>query len=95
MSSVQNTSNFWIKLNKPFTVLAPMDDVTDVVFRELVTTTAKPDVMFTEFVSADGLVRGNKERVGRKLFFNETQRPIVAQIWGSTPEHFFSVSSNG
>ncbi len=66
-----------------------MDDVTDVVFRELVTTTAKPDVMFTEFVSADGLVRGNKERVGRKLFFNETQRPIVAQIWGSTPEHFF------
>jgi nifR3 family TIM-barrel protein len=48
--------NFWKKLNKPIMVMAPMADVTDVAFRQMFAKYGKPDVMWTEFVSADGLV---------------------------------------
>ncbi len=39
------------KLPKPFFVLAPMDDVTDTVFRQIVVSTAPADLFFTEFVN--------------------------------------------
>ena len=48
-------TNFWKQLNKPFLVLAPMDDVTDVVFRQIMAETARPDVFFTEFVNVEAL----------------------------------------
>lgn len=63
-----------------------MDDVTDVVFREIVADLARPDVFFTEFVNADGLLY-NPKRVSRKLRLTEIQRPVVAQIWGIHPEN--------
>jgi tRNA-dihydrouridine synthase len=47
--------NFWKDLNKPFFCLAPMADVTDSAFRKIITKYGKPDVTWTEFVSADGL----------------------------------------
>lgn len=79
--------NFWKKLPKPFLVLAPMEDVTDFVFREIVATTLpRPEVFFTEFTSAEGLTSKGYERVVGKLKFSENQRPIVAQIWGLSPE---------
>ncbi|CAN5356363.1 tRNA-dihydrouridine synthase [soil metagenome] len=77
--------NFWEKLNKPFTVLAPMDDVTDNVFRKVVNETARPDVFFTEFTSADGLSSKGQSTVMRKLKFEQDQHPIVAQIWSNNP----------
>lgn len=81
-------SDFWKDISKPITVLAPMDDVTDLVFRETISRIAKPDVMFTEFTSAEALCSIGKEKVARKLAYTENQRPIVAQIWGSNPEAF-------
>lgn len=75
-------SNFWKLLPKPFLVLAPMDDVTDVVFREIMTELARPDVFFTEFTSAGGLCSKGREAVIRRLKYSKNQRPIVAQIWG-------------
>jgi len=81
-------SDFWKDINKPITVLAPMDDVTDLVFRETISRIAKPDVMFTEFTSAEALCSVGKDKVARKLSYTESQRPIVAQIWGSNPEAF-------
>lgn len=78
--------NFWQKLPKPFLVLAPMDDVTDFVFREIMAELPRPDVFFTEFTSADGLLSKGYERVVRKLKYSQKQRPIVAQIWGTNPE---------
>ncbi len=81
--------NFWKKLNQPFFVLAPMDDVTDVVFREMVTKHNKPDVLFTEFTSTDGLCSTGFETVSRRLMKTESQHPIVAQIWGNNPESYF------
>lgn len=80
--------NFWQKLDKPFTILAPMDDVTDDVFRQVVLHAGRPDVFFTEFTNADGLVHGANGIPLRKLSYTKNQHPIVAQIWGTNPENF-------
>lgn len=79
--------NFWSKLKKPFLVLAPMEDVTDVVFREIVAGLPRPDVFFTEFTNAEGLSSKGFEAVIPRLKYTENQRPIVAQIWGTSPEY--------
>lgn len=81
-------ANFWTKLPIPFTVLAPMDDVTDNVFRQVILHTARPDVFFTEFTNADGLVHGANGVPLRKLAYTKNQNPIVAQLWGTNPENF-------
>jgi nifR3 family TIM-barrel protein len=65
-----------------------MADVTDFVFREIISTIGKPDVLFTEFISADGLYSSGRKSLEGKLRFSEKQQPIVAQIWGATPENF-------
>ena len=80
--------NFWTKLNKPFTALAPMEDVTDFVFREILAEIARPDVFFTEFANVTGLISEGKEFVERRLKYSEKQRPVVAQIWGSEPKDY-------
>jgi len=81
--------NFWNGLPKPFFVLAPLEDVTDAAFRRLIAQYGKPDVMFTEFTSADGLLfadeRGQKQ-LRRKFLFSEAERPMVAQLFTSSPE---------
>ncbi len=81
-------TNFWIKLPRPFTVLAPMDDVTDNIFRQVVLHAARPDVFFTEFTNADGLVHGANGIPMRKLAYTKDQHPIVAQLWGTNPKNF-------
>ncbi|MCX6756039.1 MAG: tRNA-dihydrouridine synthase family protein [Candidatus Nomurabacteria bacterium] len=80
-------NNFWEKLNKPFFVLAPMADVTDPAFRRIIAKYGKPDVTWTEFVSADGLAHPvAREKLIRDLAYTETERPIVAQLFSSHPE---------
>lgn len=80
--------NFWHTLPKPLFVQAPMDDVTDVVFREVLEKVGKPDVFFTEFTSTDGICSKGHERVIKKLMYTKDQRPIVAQIWGNNVDHY-------
>ena len=92
--------NFWKDLPKPIFTLAPMADVTDAPFRRMIAkysaherkdgTIGGPDVMWTEFVAGDGLVRATPE--GKKLLmadlmYSEEERPIVAQLFTSNPEH--------
>lgn len=80
--------NFWKKLEKGFTVLAPMENVTDHVFREIMSTALpSPDVLFTEFTAADGLNSSGREKALKKLVFSPKQRPVVAQIWGVNPKN--------
>jgi nifR3 family TIM-barrel protein len=81
--------NFWNKLPKPIFVLAPMANVTDAVFRKIIAKYGKPPVIWTEFVSADGLARGNREILLRDLAYSEEERPIVAQFFGATPEYMY------
>ena len=90
---------FWEKLPKPFFALAPMADVTDTAFRELIakysahgTPDGGPDVFWTEFVSVDGLLSPGREVLLRDFEYTPNEHPIVAQIFGSKPEHFEKVA---
>jgi tRNA-dihydrouridine synthase len=80
---------FLDRLTKPFFVLAPMDDVTDTVFRQIVADLAPPDLYVTEFVNVDGLQSPGREKLLKKLQFTGKERPIVAQLWGVKPENFY------
>ena len=82
--------NFWKQLKKTFFILAPMADVTDMAFRQIIIETGRPDVFFTEFVSADGLCsEKGRPKLLPHLKFGENERPIVAQFFGSKPENFY------
>jgi len=81
--------NFWQSLPKGFTILAPMDGVTDVVFRQIMVEIGKPDVLFTEFTNCDGLMSSGKEKVIERLKFHPNEHPIVAQIWGVNAKTFY------
>lgn len=93
---------FWEKLNpsgaaggvkKPIYVLAPMANVTDAAFRRLIAKYGKPDVIWTEFVSVEALLSRGRENALIDFWYDEkTERPIVAQIFGSKPEQFFEVA---
>ncbi|MFA6314840.1 MAG: tRNA-dihydrouridine synthase [Candidatus Paceibacterota bacterium] len=79
-------NKLWNKLGRPFFVLAPMANVTDLAFRSMIAKYGKPDVMWTEFVSADGLVSEGKVKLLIDLKFNKKERPIVAQLFTGHPE---------
>src|SRR3989338_7732000 len=83
-------SGFWDKLKKPIMTLAPIADVTDAAFRRIIAEIGKPDVMWTEFVSADGLAlapEAGRKKLLKNLEYSEAERPIVAQFFTSSPEH--------
>ena len=98
--------NFWQSLPKPFFVMAPMADVTDLAWRALVAKCGAPDVFWTEFVSADGLYHTRTPSADgttiygsdaanplmRDLLFGEGQHPIVAQFFTAKPEKMAYVS---
>ncbi len=78
---------FWGKLKKPFMIMAPLADVTDSVFRRLIAEQKPPDIMYTEFVSADGLCHPKgREKLLVDLKYSELERPIVAQLFTGKPE---------
>ncbi|NHM31691.1 tRNA dihydrouridine synthase [Neobacillus terrae] len=85
--------NFWRDLPRPFFILAPMEEVTDVIFRHVVSEAARPDVFFTEFTNSESYCHpeGNRSVRGR-LTFTEDEQPIVAHIWGDKPENFRQMS---
>lgn len=85
--------NFWKSLPKPFFVLAPMEDVTDVVFRHVISESGRPDIFFTEFTnSASYNHPEGQDSVQGRLEFTEDEQPIVAHIWGDVPENFRKMS---
>ncbi len=100
----KNTNlGFWGTLKKPIIVLAPMADVTDVSFRQMFAKYGRPDVMWTEFVSADGLclapntnsdARGltPHDKLWKDLLYFENERPIVAQLFSGNPKYMEQAS---
>ncbi|MEN9912951.1 MAG: hypothetical protein RLY66_359 [Candidatus Parcubacteria bacterium] len=83
--STQKATTFWDKLPKPFFVLAPMANVTDFAFRSMIAKYGKPDVMWNEFVSANGLSSAGRARLIHDLKFSAKERPIVAQLFTGDP----------
>lgn len=70
--------------NKKVVGLGPMDGVTDSPFRQI-NRRFGADFVFTEMISADGLVHKSKT-IFRRLNFKKSERPIVAQIFGKDPQ---------
>jgi tRNA-dihydrouridine synthase len=81
-------------LQTPFFVLAPMDDVTDTVFRQIVVDCAKPDLTFTEFVNVDGLQSPGRQHLLHKLKLTDKEKPVIAQLWGLKPENFYKTTKD-
>ena len=96
--------NFWKERNRPFFALAPMEDVTDTVFREIILGISSPEnlnIYYTEFTSTDGLCHEiGRDKVKHRLFVNESEKAahkkkgtkLVAQIWGRNPQKFFQAT---
>ena len=92
--------SFWNEIDKPIFALAPMEDVTDTVFREVILSISNPQyigVMMAEFTSTDGICHPvGKAKVTHRLYISSSEREllkqmnvkIIAQIWGSKPENF-------
>jgi len=78
------SKGFWDTLPKPFFALAPLADVTDAAFRRVIAERGKPDVFFTEFVSADGLCSPGRAVLLNDLLYTEQERPIVAQLFSGS-----------
>ena len=86
-STMLNGSTFWTALPRPILGLAPMNGITDHPFRHIQKKYGRPAVLYTEFTS----VTGSFTRDGRLLQdfrYDETQRPIIGQIFGRSPDHF-------
>lgn len=84
---------FWDRLPRPFFVLAPLANITDYSFRQFMTRYQKPDVLWTEFVAADGLCHPKgREALIRDLRFDENERPIVAQLFTGDPKNMFEAA---
>jgi len=79
-------------LPRPFFVLAPMDDVTDTVFRQIIASLAMPDLFFTEFVNVDGLMSPGRPKLYKKLRFAESEKNVIVQLWGLKPENFKAIA---
>jgi nifR3 family TIM-barrel protein len=83
--------NFWQKIAKPIIGLAPMDGVTDASFRFITAKHGGPDVVFTEFVNVETAFRAPHTLI-KDLMYSEIERPVVAQIYGHTPELFYKLA---
>jgi nifR3 family TIM-barrel protein len=95
----QNLIDNKLSKGETLTVLAPMADVTDTAFREMIAKYSRmgeasggPDVMWTEFVSADGLSSAGREVLKRDLEYTKSERPIIAQLFTSNPETMFKAA---
>lgn len=80
--------NYLDNLPRPFLVLAPMEDVTDTVFRRVIGEIAPFDLNITEFVNVDGLQSPGRLATSRRLKFTSQEQPLIAQIWGKNPDNY-------
>ena len=79
----------WQKLPTPFLVLAPMEGVTDIVFRQVIAHAGRPDLFYTEFTNVSSYAsEKGRENALERLQVAPSDAPIIAQIWGKNPEHF-------
>ena len=102
-------NQIYTKSRFPFFILAPMEDVTDIVFRGIVRKynsaeyvfaktgiileqNVNPEILFTEFTNCDGICSVGQSRVIHRLKYDKTERPIIAQIWGRTPQNYYETA---
>jgi nifR3 family TIM-barrel protein len=88
-------NNIWQQLkethtDQPFFVLAPMEDVTDTAFRQVIARCGRPDLFYTEFTNCEGLQSPyGRPKVIKRLTYGPNESPLIAQVWGITPEAYY------
>ena len=75
-------NNIWDQ-NKPIFILAPMEAVTDVVFRHVIKKAASPDIFFSEFTNATAWYRAGDKATGGRLIKTSDETNLIAQLWGT------------
>jgi tRNA-dihydrouridine synthase len=85
-------TNIWQQLTKPIFTLAPMEEVTDTVFRQIVARAGAPHLFFTEFTWVDGMMTRARPSISRRFIHTPAEQPLIAQIWGTNPDNFFTVA---
>jgi len=81
--------NFWKQFQPGFTILAPMEGVTDIAFRQVIAKAARPDIFYTEFTNVNSYTSEKGRHNALERFrIEESEQPIVPQIWGTKPEMF-------
>jgi nifR3 family TIM-barrel protein len=68
--------------------LAPMEDVTDTVFRQMICELGRPDLFYTEFMNVDGFCSEGKDAVVHRVRFENSEKPVIVQLWGLKPENY-------
>jgi len=86
--------SFWRNLPQPFFILAPMEAVTDVIFRHVVEVAGAPDLYFTEFTNATGWVHAGDKAIGGRLLKTDDETKLIAQLWGSVPEDMAKLAAH-
>jgi nifR3 family TIM-barrel protein len=86
------TQSFWKSFNGPIWALAPMEDVTDTVFRQVIMSCGRPSVMFTEFTNCEGMQSAGQKAVIHRLKYSKLEQPLIAQVWGITPDDYFKTA---
>ena len=84
-----HATEIWRSLPRPFFMLAPMANVTDTAFRQIIAAYRRPHLMVTEFTSCEGLCSAGRDRLLRELQFSQQERPLLVQLFGSRPETFY------
>lgn len=82
----------WQQLPRAIFILAPMEDVTDTVFRRIISSVGRPALYFTEFTNVDGFFSSGRTQVTQRLLFTAEEKPLIAQIWGMKPENYFKAA---
>jgi nifR3 family TIM-barrel protein len=86
------SGSFWQNLPKPISILAPMEEVTDRVFRSLIREAAPPQIYMSEFAACNGIIAQQEESLRRaSLSKEEHNELIIAQIWGPNPQEYHDV----
>ena len=85
------SKNFWLSFSDKIMGLAPMDGYSDSAFRQVCKRVNPKIVTYTEFTSADGLFH-NAKSVKKKLAFDPSEQPLVAQIFGKNIETFIAAA---
>lgn len=84
-------ANPW-QQDKPLFIQAPMEDVTDTAFRQVLIRCGSPDIFYTEFTNVEGLRSVGRDKVIHRLKFKANEQPLIAQIWGDKPENYYLIA---
>ena len=91
MAVLKAQNTFWHTLPRPIIGLAPMNGVTDQPFRHIQRKYGNPALLITEFTPVNGISAGARALL-KDLMYDESQRPIIAQVYGNKPQDFYNAA---